>query len=324
MDGGVNTAMDRARLSLAEIILRDGGCIFGSVPPGYSSGVNFYTLNNLVRVIANAMVGYKRVFGQDPDLINPTTFNEKVVWSKFFGVKKVPESGNKLMTASLLPDSVRSIVRVPQVVWRSDRAILPTEDIKPGTYYLKANHGSGFVRKVQMPLSKNDRKNIENLFSFFLTVNYGLHDGEWWYSTFKREVFLEKSVSSGECSIAWLFYVFSGSVQVVAAYQKSSDGDRSSWFDAQFNLFKEQNERRERVVITGLSQGIMDRMSAAALLIAGAMPFVRVDFLIGDDGNIYISELTHAPGNGLTLWPDEINDRMGREWQLGGYSQFSG
>ena len=44
--------------------------------------------------------------------------------------------------------------------------------------------------------------------------------------------------------------------------------------------------------------------------------FVRVDFLLGDDERLYLSELTFSPGNGNLRWPGEMDAQFGALWNL--------
>ena len=316
MQDDIGAATEMVRDLFADRTLRRKLEKYQTAPDGYASGISFYSDSKLIAAMTQSVLKYKRTFNIYPDLAHPKNFNEKVLSSKFFSFKKIPESGNKLLTSRFLPERIKSDVLVPEVVWRSEEAQLSSNFFAPGNYYLKVNHGSGLIRRVRMPLQEDEIPVLEKLFSRFLAIDYGIEDGEWWYNTFDKEIFLEKSVSSDEYSIAWMFYVFSGSVELVAAYQKRSDGDRSSWLDGNFNPLRDQNLARKRVAIDGVSREILEKMRDAASLIGAAMPFVRVDLLIGDDGNIYISEITHAPGNGLTPWSDDINDHMGRKWHL--------
>lgn len=307
----------KASAIIKENIRRYGAVFTEQSRPGYRSGLEYYPADWLIVVVRNAMSAYRKKFGRYPNLLEPTTFNEKIIWSKFFGHKKIPESGNKLSTGSFLPDSVKADVLVPEVVWRSYRARIPVEDIAPGSYYLKVSHGSGMVRRVDFPMGADELTELQILFSRFLLTDYGRRDGEWWYSTFRREVFLEKSVSSDEYPIAWCFHVFAGKVKLVIPYQKAKGGHRASWLDERCHLLEEQNPAIEPVELPDVPQEILDRMSAAAALIGNPFPYVRVDFLIGDNGSIYLSELTHSPGNGLAGWPDHMDRWLGRDWDLG-------
>lgn len=286
-------------------------------PADSASALDFYNVNDFIVAFRNALVAYHAKFGCYPDLLEPTLFNEKITWSKFFSPKRVPDSGNKLLTANLLPDHVRSQVLVPEVVWRSAVARLDFRDVPAGTYYLKTSHGSGMVQRVELPLAPAETHRLEELFAGYLKLKYGINNGEWWYNTFTPEVFLERSVAAGEETIAWLFYVFAGHVKFVGAYQKSRSGNRSSWLGEDFDLLPLQNPKTRRVDISRAPREILARMRDLAAQIGSASPFVRVDLMIGDDANIYLSELTHAPGDGLTPWPDVINRQLGAAWNLG-------
>src|SRR5262249_51552336 len=146
---------------------------------------------------------------------------------------RVPQSGNKLLTQEFIPAPLSTCIARPEIVYRSREGVLPQNgDIESGVYYMKANHGSGFVAQVRFPMLEERRALREGQARAWLKRSYGLTHGEWWYNTFKREIFLERSVNGKEPAQTWLFYVVNGEIAYISIDDKIAN--RCAWLDADF------------------------------------------------------------------------------------------
>lgn len=283
---------------------------------GHARGIDFYEPAKLLPVVAMALLKFYVAHKVLPNLVHPRTFNEKLTWSKFFSELKVPESGNKLLTHTFIPAGLRGEVRTAPVLWHAPSSVLPGNDeIAPGTYYFKSNHGSGMFERIAYPLSEEDRARLEATGSEWLTKPFGLQDGEWWYSIFRKELLLEDEIVMLGSTMSWNFYVFAGEVAFIAVYRKSETGEESTWLDPDFKLLSHQNPKRPRVNFSNLPEAVKERMKIYAGEIGRTIPFVRVDFMVGLDETIYLGEMTFTPGNGLTPRPSDINLSLGEKWR---------
>ncbi len=284
--------------------------------PDHLRGIDFYRPGQLLWVIANAMRGFREVHGQYPDLVNPTSFCEKIFWFKFFGEVRVPHAGDKLAVRKLIPPHLQEAVVVPPVVWRSRQAVLPDDDrIAPGVYYLKANVGSGFFKRIRFPLAPDERAALEREAGEWLTSLYGLFDGEWWYQTYEPILFLEESIAGDVDTISWNFFVLNGHVPQVTMFMKHADGRYSStWLDRQFKHLAHQGVLPPVEGYHIPPQG--EEMLAIAERIGESFSAIRVDFLQGDDGKAYLCELTFAPGNALTRRHPDVERLLSDPWRM--------
>lgn len=285
-----------------------------SVSAGHQRGIDHYTPTQLIWTLATAMRRYRLKFGHYPNLMRPTSFNEKVMWFKFFGELKVPESGNKLATHTFIPETLRPQLSCPPLVWQSDKARLPAnDDIAPGVYYLKASHGSRMFERVVYPLSDEQRARLEAKSEAWLSRRYGWDNGEWWYNVFKPRLLLEHSVTGINESISWNFYVLNGQVPLVGMFLKTAEGrECSTWLDGDFKKLPWQSILPPVPDYEiGPRQHEMMRM---ALEIARPLSAVRVDFLLGEDERIYLCELTFSPGNAMSRRAPEVEALMSAPW----------
>lgn len=301
-------------LQIGNVLLQGRSPFLLSAPQGYKRGVEFYTASNLTRAMLNSFFSYRNVHGNYPNLTEPRTFSEKMVWSKFFAPMKVPQSGNKLLTSFFIPDEAKDLVSVPQILWHSPRAGIPSdEDLPPGSYYLKTNFGCNMYQRLEYPLGTG-RAEVDATFARHLAETFGLISGEWWYTAFTRELMIERDVSGGADSIAYCYYVFGGEVALLSVYRKSSLD--STLLTPNFELFEYQIPGRSRTDFDMPSARTREKMRRAAELIGRSLPFARIDFLMAPDELFYLGEVTFSPGNALTRWPAHINQRLGDMWQL--------
>lgn len=287
-------------------------------PPleGHLRGIDFYAPSQLKWIMATAMRDFRNRHGVYPDLCNPVNYRDKVFWFKFFGEIRPGLAGNKLAVTDLLPPEVRTQIRVPEVVWHSAAAELPANDALPvGDYYLKASHGSGLFKRIRYPLCPQQRTELNALAQKWLASEYGLHDGEWWYHCFEPRVFLEKDVCGHDESEAWNFLILNGRLTMITLYVKSSEGsDLATWLDPDFQPLPYQSVLPRAPI--SQPPDCTEKMKELALMIRQDFSSVRVDFLVGDDGQPYLGELTYSPGNALTKRRPGFETLLGGQWKI--------
>lgn len=284
--------------------------------PGHLRGIDFYRPLQLLWAVAYAMREFHLRHGLYPDLTKPVTFNDKIFWFKFFGELRVPYAGDKLATRELIPPHLRASTAFPSIVWQSQQAVLPDNAaLPPGVYYLKANVGSGYFRRVRFPLGDEERAALEREACTWLASDYGLLHGEWWYQTYQPAVFLERSVAGDVDSISWNFFVLNGHVPQVTMFLKHADGsDSCTWLNRRFERMEHQSELPP-IADYHVPEGAR-AMLALAEQIGAHFSAVRVDFVQGDDGQPYLCELTFAPGNALTRRHPEIDRIISEPWRF--------
>jgi hypothetical protein len=286
-------------------------------PPGYQRGIDFYSAAAISKVIAAATTQFKKAHGRFPNLLEPVRFTDKIFWSKFFRLMKVPETGNKLLTARFIPAVVEDLIQCPPIVWHSTQPRIPRSDeIEPGTYFLKANFGSDRYRRVTYPMSEAEAEALDWEFEPHLRQDYNLWRGEWWYNVFQRELLLERAIGSAEQTTSWNFLVIAGEVMRVTVYQKVEPGRaRKSYLSPEFQPLPIAEGSPAAVYVLPGAES-RELMLAASRAIGAPLRFVRVDFLLDDEERPYLGEVTFAPGHGVVRLPSELDLRLGRLWDL--------
>ncbi|MCP4265882.1 MAG: hypothetical protein GY777_09955 [Candidatus Brocadiaceae bacterium] len=312
------SSLIQAKRQLQIIKERDESLFNNSYQSGFVRGVDYYDDEKLLKAVSMSFFSYFNAHGYFPNIAHPKTFNEKIVWSKFFRQFKVPESGNKLLTTHFIPDDLKNIIQTPEVIWHSVSNILPQNDeIEPSDYYLKSSHGSNFVRRVSFPLSDDERSALEKRGKKWLRKRFGLDNGEWWYNTFQPELLLERAVTSVENSISWNIYVFQDQIPFVAAYKKLSNPKRSNRYDGNLKLLPFQNPEIDRIPDSFIDKDyVRSELLPLAKKIAASHDFLRVDLFVGKDGVPYLNEITFSPVNAKMKLPPDFDLYLGNYWKL--------
>ena len=291
---------------------------FGKAPPrGYLRGIDVYSAAQFPAVVGMVGKAFQVMHGRWPDIVNPQLLTDKMFWSIFFRPLKVPETGNKLLTSSFIPESALSLVNGPPIVWHSKTPKIPrANEVEAGIYYLKTSHGADMYRRVTYPISETDAEALDREFEQHLSTRYGFKNGEWWYSSFKPEVLLERAIGSAEFPVSWNFLVIRGDVVRVTAYQKigfrryrrtrlSPDFEPETAPDA---------EGAADFVMP--SKSAQDALLSAARAIGTPLRFARIDFLLDDDEQVYLGEVTFVPGGALAPLPEDLDVSLGEMWDL--------
>lgn len=272
-------------------------------------GIDFYSAGELPRVVAIASANYYSTHGVFPRISAPVGFNEWVNWRKFFDSLKVPESGNKLLTSKSIPSTISRSVRCANILWHSCKSKLPDNDLlSPGSYFLKANHGAGLYKVISYPLQLEERKMLEHTIANWLSCRYGIQKGEWWYGAFQPEVFIEEYLGDDLFSIN--FFCFYGQVALIVLHSKWTKETITLMPD--FSMVGQPNIAINIQKLCSRSQ--LQKLSELASQISSKYSFVRVDFLIADNSEFILGELTFSPGDGFSSRPPGIDEYLGRMW----------
>ncbi len=274
-------------------------------------GIDFYGSKDIAAAIKPAALRFRKHHGYWPSLCTPGTYSEKIFWQNYFGILPVPRAGNKLLTHEFIPVSLAGQIKTPEVYFRSKRAVLPGNDeIEPGKYILKANHGSGMYLPIEYPLTHEARTQAEAKSGQWLECDFWVEQGEWWYSTFEKEIFIERRLGNGQPPVDWRFCIFDGHFSFAIPTRVSNSVTYEiQYLDHEFRPFIPMTMTPLSTVEFQQPARIWDA-SRFAEEIAKNFPLVRVDMYIEDD-EIYLGEMTFAPANALTNYTRQADLAIG-------------
>ncbi len=267
-------------------------------------GVDFYSANRLVHVLALSAQLFRDRHGHLPQMESPVSFNEHIFARKFLACLPIPSLADKLMAREYARTRVGDELITP-VVWSGDEpAQLFRAPFPSGRFILKANHGSGFNMVINLPDDLSTRRmEIEARCAQWLTTRFGFDWGEWQYCTFKPQLFVEEFVTfDGNAGPdEYNILCFRGEARLIVYHQEQFDHHRNGLYDLNWNRLP---------VLYGYPPGERARpenlgeIVRVAEAIAKNFDFVRID--LNSDGvrSIRFGEITFTPNNAMRRFSD--------------------
>ena len=253
----------------------------------------------------NTVVTYRAKFGRSPDLKNPVTLNEKILWLKFNDYRdnplvrqcadkyRVREYIEKTGCGDILNELIAVYESVDDIEW----------DRMPDSFAVKLNVGCGF--NIIVPdRSKLNIIEAESKLRKWMKTKYYLDYSEMQYKGVKPLILFEKYLrpKDGVLPEDYKFYCFDGEAPyVMVCTERNNRGVRPRyWYyngQWEMQMLSEDALKYGTDAAIPKSEGIDEAFSYAKKLSRG-FPFVRVDlYLI--DGRVYFGELTFTPGGGF-------------------------
>lgn len=284
------------------------------VPDGFLRGMDVLGEDLVPGMIRSARV-YSRHHDHLPNLIDPTTFTEKQVLFKFFGLIPTQSPSDKLRSIGFLPKSLRDDVKVPEKIWISDKPQLPGNDeIPPGDYYFKSNHSSGTHLPITFPVPDAVREKAEKQAEHWLTRIHNQRLSLWWYETMPRNVFLEEDLRHPDGDAPdWKFFVVNGKVNLFQVDTGRFSNHIQTIYDRDGNFLNHE-------LYYGSGKPVdmppyLPKMIELAEGVGRNFDFIRVD-MFTLNGDIYLGEIGLVPnGANIRIRSAELDERLGRAWQ---------
>lgn len=261
---------------------------------------------------------YRATVGRKPDFGHPATFSEKLQWLKLHN--RQPEyvvMADKVKAKDYVAAKIGEEYIIPTLgVWESADDV--DFDSLPDCFVIKCNHNSGKGMYICRDKSRMDAAKVREGLRRGLAENYWLHGREWPYRDVPRRIIAEKFMDDGSGTdlADYKFFCFGGEPRLCQVISDRSTDEKIDFYDMGWNrligLIGLNTEARN-------SDSEIDRpacfddMKRCAGILAGSMPFSRIDFYcVG--GRAYWGEITFFPASGFGRFvPDEWNEKIG-EW----------
>jgi hypothetical protein len=288
------------------------------VAVGYQVNINLFTITDVSATIPDKRYieySYKHVFDEFPNLNNPKSFNEKLNWLKLnYRTPLFTTLSDKIASRKYVSNLIGEEYVIPILdIWSFPDEI--DYDILPNKFVLQCNHDSGsFI--ICTDKLKFDKNNAKNRLIKCLQEDFSLRSREWGYKNVERKVFASKYI--GDIDVDYRLFVFNGEVKLVEChiYAKKyhHEGVRltnlylPNWtflnvqhgynYDESYHIDKPSN---------------FEEMIKIAKILAGNIPFIRVDFWYHNN-KIIFNEFALYPNAGFgVIKPKEWDFTLG-EW----------
>jgi hypothetical protein len=242
---------------------------------------------------------------------------------------------DKLEAKKIVSDMTNGEVKVAKIIKElNDFNDINEKDIN-NDHILKAVHGSGWN------LDFNDIKNIFDIKKFIKDRTKCYSSKEKQYKYIKPRFFIEEKINdlhtgkSGK-AFSYMFRCINGKpVTIGVKYEIIIYDNIHGWkkiyvnrlYDTNWNIIQEHNidllcknlKLYNVTKIINLSPIInkphrLDDMLKYATILSSTFEFVRIDFYIDKNNDIYFSEFTFTPASGIQKFDYKIEQALGKLW----------
>lgn len=261
---------------------------------------------------------YFRKLGEDLNLENPQTWNEKIQWLKVFdATQEKTDWTDKIKAKTLASQTIGEQYVVPLL---HEGVKSPEEidfDILPNQFVIKTNHGSGniiIVKDKRKFLNSSKWKIAKNYLNRWMEMDYGYDDGfELHYSAIEPFIFAEAYVPALSNDVKeYRICCFEGEPRYIKVKTASADGNNyRNVYDTEWNFRPDVQWGPTHLEPEDKPAKLSEMLEIARKLSKG-FHFVRVDLNYTSEGRIYFGELTFTSGSGFTrIIPKSFNLEMG-------------
>ncbi len=256
--------------------------------------------------------------GYIPNIEEPKTFDEKMQWIKLYDSTPIKTRlSDKYLAREWVKEKIGEKYLIPLLgVWDKfddiDFSQLPEE------YVLQCNHGSimnVIVRKGQ-PLDKKDAK---KKFDTWQKIQYGLSTGfELHYSGIPRKIIATKYLKDITDDLPdYKVYCFGGKPTFIQMIVGRHDGASQAFMSTEWRMCGFYNAHYPLMTTLPAKPKQLDEMLNLCAKLAEGFNFVRVDWYLIGDSDIYFGEMTFTPASGTQKWiPQETDVKLGALLQL--------
>ena len=260
---------------------------------------------------------YVAIQGYEMDWINPTSYTQKIQYSKLFNRDpRRTEYSDKVAVREHVKNCVGEMYLIPIYgVWESFDDI--DFDKLPNQFVLKTNHGSA-TNIIVKDKSKLNISEIKKKMTDYLRDDFAYYGFELHYAGIKPLIYAEQLLDFGDNSGVedYKFLCFDGKIRCFWVDFNRSTNHKRNMYDLDWNLlpwnqwnygnYESEFERPENFA---------EMVSVASELCKG-FDHVRVD-LYNVNGKIYFGELTFTNGGGYEpIHPREMDFELGSLWKL--------
>ncbi|MDR1697899.1 MAG: hypothetical protein LBR37_03185 [Erysipelotrichaceae bacterium] len=260
---------------------------------------------------------YQAVFKRMPNLDEPRSYNEKLLWIKL----NYHNDSYKILTDKIAVKDYLERLGLGSYVIPTygvyDSPDLIDYSLLPDSFVIKVNNDSGGVVLVNDKNTINHSK-INSFLASSLKRNYFQLFGEWNYN-FNGRVIVEKLISPKPLN-DYKFLCFSGKVEYMYVASDRQNFLKFNFYKRDFTPIKViQGHPRSHALISKPKS--FDLMIQIAELIASKFPHIRVDFY-EVEGQLYLGELTFFHMGGMyPFYPKQFDIKLGSLLDLTMYNK---
>lgn len=254
---------------------------------------------------------FKTKIGEELNLENPQTFNEKLQYLKLYDRNPLyMHLVDKYKVREYVAEIIGEEYIVPLYgVWDDFEEIDFSK--LPNTFVLKTNHdSSGAI--ICEDKEKFDIERARKKINYSLNRNYFYAGREWPYKNVKPRIICEKYLEdTSDLGLKdYKFHCFSGKPVAMFVATDEKGSRRMDFYDMNFTPLDMNHGHKNNSHMIEKPEKF-DKMINLARQLSKNFPYVRVDFY-ELEGKIYFGELTFYPASGFREFtPSEVNIEYG-------------
>lgn len=275
------------------------------------------------KFISGVMSCYERHMGYSFDINNPITFNEKLQWYKiFYHRDDFAQITDKVLFKNYVKENFGdgSLKTVKMYgYWEDIESMQRDWDKLPQRFVLKSNLMANSMG-VMIIKDKNaiDFKKLRRKLKHWLNPLVTLRNSwDWHFYNSSPKILAEEFLQDQYGELRdYKFFCFDGYVPCFRVDYGRAEQHHATFFDSNYNELdiSVPGFTKDENVNIDLPDNIKEMYAWAEKLSKG-FPFIRVDFF-SCHGEFYLSELTFAPGGGVTHYPKEYDIEWGKYFTL--------
>lgn len=258
--------------------------------------------------------------GYCPNIDNPQTFNEKILWCKF-------NDHNPLITKCCDKYAVKAYIRekvgmhyILPVIATWEKAEEINFEALPEKFVLKVNWSSGYNIIVKNKNDINKEAVIKQLNKWILPESNSYYDTfNWGYKHMKPIIYAEKYIEQIDGQVYdYKFFICNGKFEFMFIATDRQEGHLTyTFFDKSFNVLPCTYGHKPNANPLPNKPHNWEKMIEVAEKLAKPFNFVRVDFYEINKTEFYVGEMTFYSGGGtLGFDPIEWDYKLGKNIQL--------
>ncbi len=259
---------------------------------------------------------YRGELGRDPDLDDPATYTEKVLWLNLH--HRDPRQvicADKYEVRGWVAERVGTDILVPLLGVYDDADDIDFESL-PDSFAIKATHGSGW-NLIVPDKSGLDWAEARRSLQEWLSRSYYAHKREWQYRDMPHRLIVEEFLVGDDGGIPsqYQFFCFRRGDRQTILVQVDFDeltDHRRDYYDLDWNRMP-FTSRVPNAEVEAPRPARLEEMVEIVRRLSEDFPFVRVDLYLVQD-RIYFGELTFTSGGGMSSFDPVEWDRTLGDW----------
>ena len=270
---------------------------------------------------------YKKIFGKKPNLKDPKTLNEKIIWLKLNDRTPLhTQCADKYAVREYVTRKIGEQYLVPLLFQTKNPKDIVADNLPNIPCIIKTNHDSGGVFFVNDKL-KIDYPDLQSRLKNRLKRNYYWQSKEWQYKNIKPRIIVEKLLldKAGYIPMDYKLHCFNGKVNMIQVDMgRGTDEHYRNWYSAEWirEPYKWSSSKGNGKYTDPSNEDVakpnsLEKMIELSESLAEPFTYVRVDWY-DVRGKIYFGELTfHHDGGNRPIEPKEWDLKLGERLDIG-------